>query len=129
MFVSHKVCCFVAFQPEPVEVSAEDLQHMDHTSKVVTETDSIFCLSRSPVNLTDLKKELQKYPNTQAAEELEYGFESGFPIRDTGSRIPKESKNLKSTNEHPEVDKQKIQSELQQGSIAGAFHKGPISTH
>lgn len=62
------------------------------------------------------------------ASELAHGFEFGFPIHYVGSRLPKESKNLKSANDRPDVVRQKIQSELQHGRIAGPFKNRPIST-
>ena len=101
---------------------------MEDTSRVVPDSDSIFSLAKTPIDLAELKKELLNYPNRQVAEELANGFEFGFPIHYTGSRMPKESKNLKSANDHPEIVKQKIQSELQQGRIAGPFPTRPIST-
>ena len=101
---------------------------MDVCSKVATDSDSIFSLAKTPINLGALKEALQAYPNTKVAEEIATGFEFGFPLHYTGSRRPRESKNLKSASDHPEIVKQKLQSEIQQGRMAGPFPMKPIST-
>lgn len=91
-------------------------------------TNSLFSLATCPVNLVQLKQELQTYPDQKTAEELSHGFEFGFPLHYSGSRLPKESKNLKTAYEHPDIVRHKLQTELQHGRIAGPFICRPIST-
>lgn len=99
---------------------------MAEASKPVT--NNLFSLGKTPINVAQLKSELQSYPNETVAKELSHGFESGFPLHYTGPRMPMESKNLKSTNDHPEIVHQKLLNEINLGRIAGPFQDKPIST-
>ena len=101
---------------------------MDDGPRVATDSDSIFSLAKTPFNLAVLKKKLQNYPNKKVAEEIATGFEFGFPLHYNGPRMPRESKNLKSASDHPEIVQQKLQSEIQQGRMAGPFPTKPMST-
>ena len=89
---------------------------------------SKFSLANTPVNLNQLKKDVANYPNTAVSDELIQGFEFGFPLHYTGSRLPTEAKNLKSVYDHPDVVRQKIQNELDLGRIDGPFLEKPFST-
>ena len=118
----------MASEQGSTEEIVEDQTHVDVCPKVATDSDSVFSLAKTPINLAVLKEALQAYPYTKVAEEIATGFEFGFPIHYTGSRRPRESKNLKSASDHPEIVKQKLQSEIQQGQMAGPFPMQPIST-
>lgn len=81
-------------------------------SKAVAEacngqTSNLFGLAKSPINLNQLQQNLKGYPDRAAAVELENGFRFGFPLHYTGSRLPKESKNLKSADDHPDIIRKK----------------------
>ena len=105
------------------EVTKEGSQDLTEASKPIT--NSLFSLGKTPVNLVHLKNELKSYPDKAVAEELAHGFEFGFPLYYTGSRMPKESKKLKTANE---IDQHKLLTEINLGRIAGPFHDKPIST-
>ena len=42
--------------------------------------------------------------------------------------MPKECKNLKTANDHPEIVQHKLLTEINLGRVAGPFHDKPIST-
>ena len=77
--------------------------------RVATDSDSIFSLEKTPINLAVLKKELQNYPVKKVAEEIATGFEFGFPLHYNRPPMPREFKNLKSASDHPEIVQQKLQ--------------------
>lgn len=104
------------------EDSAEIEAESSHT------TDSRFTLARTPVRLDMLKHYLEKYHDKKSAAEISHGFEFGFPLHYTGPHLPRDSKNLRSVDDHPEIVRQKIQTELENCRIAGPFNKRPIST-
>ena len=89
---------------------------------------SKFTMAKTPVNVDQLKKDLAHYPNTAVSDELIHGFQFGFPLHYTGSRLPTAANNLKSALEHPDVVRQKIQNEIGLGRIGGPFPEKPIST-
>lgn len=91
-------------------------------------TTDLFSLGNTPINIVQLRSELRKYPNKQVAAELEHGFECGFSLNYTGSRIPRDSKNLKTTSDYPEIVRQKIKAEIAAGRVRGPFPCRPIST-
>lgn len=104
---NHRALFFVDFVHQPAEALAKHPSQGEDTSGAVTDTETIFSLARSPINLAELKKELSNYPNEEVASELAHGFEFGFPIHYVRSRLPKESKTLKSANDHPHIVRQK----------------------
>ena len=89
---------------------------------------SKFTMAKTPVIEDQLKKDLAHYPNTAVSDELIHGFQFGFPLHYTGSRLPTAANNLKSALEHPDVVRQKIQNEIGLGRIGGPFPEKPIST-
>lgn len=109
-----------------IQVTKEGSQGVAEASKPIT--NNLFSLGKTPINVAQLKSELKSYPNKKVAEELSHGFESGFPLHYTGPRMPMESKNLKSANDHPEIVQQKLLSEINLGRVAGPFQDKPIST-
>ena len=88
---------------------------------------NLFTLSRTPINLENLKLELMDYDSAKATEILN-GFTYGFPLNYTGVRVPTEAKNLKSARKHPDTVCQKIQSEVDAGRVAEPFNDRPIPT-
>lgn len=117
-------------------VHSEALVQIDSTGVIRGEPEgadgqgigNLFSLAKTPIHLEHLKEDLIKYPNRQAAEELANGFEFGFPLHYTGPRLPQEAKNLKTVFEHPEIVREKLNTELQHGRICGPFNNRPIST-
>lgn len=63
----------------------------------------VFCMLIFKGILRHIENSKRNYPNKEVASELAHSFEFGFPIHYVGSRLPKESKNLKSANDHPDV--------------------------
>ena len=96
-----------------------------HTKEI--DRDSIYSKARSPINISNLEKELKGY-NPQEADILLQGFSSGFSLHYKGPRLAYESKNLKSVLQFPDIVQKKIDKELSEGRIAGPFENRPIST-
>ena len=88
----------------------------------------MFTLAKTPIKLENLKQYLSTYSDCKTAADIANGFELGFPLHYTGSRVPRDSKNLKSVDAHPEIARQKIKAEIDSGRIAGPFDHRPIST-
>ena len=74
-----------------------------------------------------MKLELTGY-DSEKAKEILHGFTHGFPLYYTGVRVPTDATNLKSANKRPDVVRQKIQSEIDAGRVAGPFDQHPIPT-
>ena len=84
----------------------------------------------SPVNVTQLEKELTKHPDKDFVKYLIDGFTCGF---DTGlTYLPEQSLqcgNLLSAKRQPESTKELIQTELDRGYIIGPYTKPPFPTY
>ncbi|KAJ8311821.1 hypothetical protein KUTeg_010634 [Tegillarca granosa] len=59
----------------------------------------LWTLGPSPINLTELDKELATYPDKLAAKEISEGFRFGFKLQYSGPRLSRSSPNLKSASE------------------------------
>lgn len=116
---------FVATDPDFGDITGDSPAEEEVSREVAS---SLFSLAYTPINLVQLKHDLNSYDNRRVADELAHGFEFGFSLHYTGSRMPKESKNLKAVFDHPEIIQQKLQTESQLGRIAGPFSERPIST-
>lgn len=81
----------------------------------------------TPIKIQNLKPLLQNYSNKAIGTELLQGFQFGFRIGYKGPRLGGESKNLKSVLQFPEAARDKINSEVSLGRIAGPFSNKPIS--
>lgn len=88
----------------------------------------LFQLAKSPVKVDILQNRLRNYPLLDVKQELLEGFKCGFSLCYTGPRNPRESPNLKSARENPNVVIMKINKELEMGRIVGPFVDRPIST-
>ncbi|MBV2113440.1 MAG: hypothetical protein KUF82_21005 [Candidatus Thiodiazotropha sp. (ex Ctena orbiculata)] len=88
---------------------------------------SLFSLSKSPINLENLRRELTGY-DLDKANAIYNGFSFGFPLYYSGDRMPFDSKNLKSANLHPDIVRQKIKAEIDAGRVAGPFDSRPFPT-
>ena len=82
-------------------------------------------LAKSPINIQNLKQELVGYDPRKGSEILN-GFLYGFPLHYTGTRMPRDAKNLKSARTRPEIVGQKIQAEIEAGRVAGPFDQRPL---
>lgn len=99
----------------------------DHLSDVVPTVSKIdlFSLAKTPINLSNLNKELEGYDSQKAAA-ISMGFTCGFPLHYSGIRSPLDSKNLKSALDQPSVVREKIQAEIEAGRVAGPFLFRPM---
>lgn len=88
---------------------------------------SLFSLSKSPIKLENLRRELTGY-DLDKANAIYNGFSFGFPLYYSGDRMPFDSKNLKSANLHPDIVRQKIKTEIEAGRVAGPFDSRPFPT-
>ena len=133
------MCQIEPFQADLVFLDTPNVYHKPHIkSNTCTRTRSEpisrskpvskYELAKTPIQLDQLKKDLACYPNRVVAEELANGFQFGFPLHYTGSRLPHESKNLKTVDQHPDVVRQKIQQEIDLGRVGGPFSERPIPT-
>ena len=72
------------------------------TGNQVFEKKTNFSLGYSPISLTELGKELEDYPDHDAAAKLWEGFTSGFSLNYSGEHKSFEPKNLPSANKNPD---------------------------
>ena len=96
-------------------------------SSVLANERDLFTLASSPINIVSLRKELDGY-DPQKASAILGGFTLGFPLHYSGLHLPSDSKNLKSALQQPDIVRQKIQTEIAAGRVAGPFLHRPIST-
>ena len=68
------------------------------------------------------------YPRKYEAIELIEGLKHGFPLQYSGTRLPFNTKNLRSVYERPDLVKTKIKKELSLGRAAGPFIFRPFPT-
>ena len=86
---------------------------------------ALFSLAKTPINLENLRQELIGYDHDKATA-IFNGFSFGFPLYYSGSRVPTDSKNLKSANMQPDIVRKKIQAEVDVGRVAGPFQNRPL---
>ena len=75
---------------------------------------------------TDQLEQLLQFYDRDKAQYLISGFRQGFHLHYKGTRKNRDCKNLKSTHQHPEVFKQKVQKEVELGRYIGPFKSPPI---
>lgn len=83
-------------------------------------------LAPTPINISQLKPLLLKYPNVEARTILIDGFEKGFRVKYNGVRSARHSLNLKSVRENIELAKTKLAQEVELGRVAGPFIHPPM---
>ena len=86
---------------------------------------ALFSLAKTPINLENLRRELIGYDHDKATA-IFNGFSFGFPLYYSGSRVPTDSKNLKSANMQSDIVRKKIQAEVDAGRVAGPFQNRPL---
>ena len=86
---------------------------------------SIISLAKTPINRKVLEQELVGYDPGKAAK-IYNGFSYGFPLYYMGTRYPRDAKNLKSASSQPDIVRQKIQTEIDAGRVAGPFDQRPF---
>ncbi len=86
----------------------------------------ICCKYPSPINTQALVPLLDNYPNKKAAKILRDGFMQGFRLGYKGDRSARESPNLKSVIQDPELALKKLQKEMDANRLAGPFREKPI---
>lgn len=87
----------------------------------------VWCLAFTPINISELNKLTELYPNQDDAHMLYNGFLEGFRLNYCGPRSRTDSKNLKSVIQNPEIAWEKVMNEIYCGRIAGPFLTRPIS--
>ena len=87
----------------------------------------IWKMGHTPIKIDTLGQHLSSYPNIEDRDILYNGFRYGFRLNYHGPRIPFDSKNLKSVLTDPDRAREKIETEILSGRIAGPFDYRPIS--
>lgn len=82
-------------------------------------------LSKNPIEIHTLAEELSHYKSAEASELLN-GFTNGFSLHYTGLRVDSLADNLRSAKQNPEIVRQRIQSEVSAGRVAGPFITRPL---
>lgn len=112
-------------------VEADDVNDFDRLTSATLlpnfPDNTLFDLAKTPINLVNLRQELMGY-DLKKAEEIYNGFSSGFPLHYSGNHAPSDSSNLKSAISRPEIVRQKIQTEIEAGRVAGPFDSRPLQT-
>ena len=84
----------------------------------------------SPVNISQLAKELEPHPDSQFVSYLLDGFTNGFDTKVSQIDIPiKECKNLQSALKQPSVVDTLVQKEVEKGFLAGPYSSLPFSSY
>jgi hypothetical protein len=86
----------------------------------------VWCLAFTPINISELNKLTQLYPNQEDAHILYTGFFEGFRLNYCGPRSRTDSKNLQSVIQNPEIAWEKVMNEIYCGRISGPFLTRPI---
>ena len=84
------------------------------------------CLAPTPIKFERLNILLSKYPYHVARNTLIDGFRSGFRVKYTGPRSPRDAHNLKSVIQNKNIARLKIEKEIELGRVAGPFLKRPF---
>ena len=87
----------------------------------------LYQLGQTPLHIQNLIVSLKRYPDS-TAKELEEGLLNGFPLHYEGPRYFRDSPNLLSAKQLPEILQDKIIKEIQAGRVAGPFLDRPFST-
>lgn len=85
---------------------------------------SLYTMGNTTIKVTQLKTYLTTYKKRKKF--LINGFQNGFKLQYNGPRRPRQAKNLKSANQHPDIVHQKICKELALQRIGGPFQH-PLS--
>ena len=85
------------------------------------------CKYPSPIKLHSLLPLLDVYPDRNAAQFLGEGFSFGFKLGFKGERCERESDNLKSVAQNPDLALEKLSKEVELKRIAGPFSQKPLS--
>ena len=101
---------------------------LEEVTGVGGKSKGLFELGKTPIKVEKLKQYLKYYDKKEIAVELAQGFEFGFSLHYTGSRLPTECHNLPSVRANAEVVRNKIEKELLAERIAGPFTERPIAT-
>ena len=82
-------------------------------------------VAKTPINVKVLEKYVSCYRHKDSAILLK-GFKSGFAINYDGPRKSRDSKNLKSASQNPDIVMGKINKEISAGRMAGPFLVKPF---
>ena len=109
----------------PVSHVAETIQSQvaDKANNVI----GLYELRNTPLKLYHLLESLKNYLHKDAIF-LTEGLRNGFPLNYTGPRGARESPNLSSAKQHPNIMREKLIKEINRGRIAGPFSKKPFPT-
>ena len=72
----------------------------------------LYQLGRSPINVDNVKKSFQRYPNPQLVSDLIQGLQYGFKLQYSGPRLPVEFKSRGLFGEMALIDREKINKEV-----------------
>jgi hypothetical protein len=72
-----------------------DMEGNNTTKMGIMQVDP-YSMAKTPINITNFKMALEKYPSRQCAKEIEVGFSEGYKLGYIGPREFRECKNLKS---------------------------------
>ena len=87
---------------------------------------NLYSLAKTPIKYDNLSVELRSYPLEQDRLQLLTGFKSGFSLQYSGPRKFRESQNLKSALEAPDLVESKLIKEIALGRVAGPFPTAPF---
>ena len=85
-------------------------------------------LAKSPIRFYKVEESLINYPRKYEAIELIEGLKHGFPLKYSGTRLPFNTKNLRSVYERPDLVKTNIKKEVSLFRVAGPFTFRPFPT-
>ena len=106
------------------------MEHPQNESPNSSKT-PVFCsidgLACSPINLSQLNRKLESYPNRTAAENLGKGFTMGFSIGFQGTPSPNFAKNHGSASRGLHIVQALLMEEVRLGRVAGPYDEPPLA--
>jgi hypothetical protein len=102
--------------------------HKQNTESDQSDDTRLYQLAKSPIRFNKVEESLINYPRKYEAIELIEGLKHGFPLQYSGTRLPFNTKNLRSVYEKPDLVKANIKKEVSLDRVVGPFTFRPFPT-
>lgn len=103
----------------------EEITKNLHVDPIANKWGKLYHLGSTPLKTGYIIPYLRNY-NNEASQELIKGLSSGFPLHYSGPRLSRDSPNLVSANQQPDILWEIILKEIELGRVAGPFIEKPF---